>query len=261
MYGPLSWTYAGTTRQCCQDNECDLTGSYARYRYGRTKSKNHAPVAEDFHVHERLADRLTTLSTLPTATIADALDAHGLAGVADGFRHVGPSPRIAGIARTAIVTDSAEPGLPGLAELIDGADPGDVLVLAWAASATASCFGGMAARRARARGCAGVLIDGGMRDLAEVAETLPAWFRYATPRTGRGRLRVRPVDHPVAIGTVAVSPADLVLADETGVCVMPADAAERVLATAAEYARRDAEAEARIEAGASFSATTQDAAQ
>lgn len=209
-------------------------------------------------MHERLVGQL---SAFPTATIADALDANGLTGVADGFRHVGPSPRIAGIARTAVVTDSLDPGLPGLAELIDHADPGDVLVFAWAASAKASCFGGMAARRARARGCAGLLIDGGMRDLAEVAETLPAWFRYATPRTGRGRLRVRPVDHPVVVGTVTVSPADLVLADETGVCVVPADAADRVLTTAAEYAQRDTEAEARIDAGASFSTITQDAAQ
>lgn len=258
MYGLLGVDNAGTTHHRCQGNGYDLTGSCAGYRYGRTKSNEHVLVAEDFHVHERLVDRL---SAFPTATVADALDAHGLAGVADGFRHVGPSPRIAGIARTAIVTDSAEPGLPGLAELIDGADAGDVLVLAWAASATASCFGGMAARRARARGCTGVLIDGGMRDLAEVAETVPAWFRYATPRTGRGRLRVQPVDHPVALGSVTVSPADLVLADETGICVVPADAADRVLTTATEYARRDAEAEARIEAGAPFSATTQDAAQ
>jgi regulator of RNase E activity RraA len=194
-------------------------------------------------VHERLADQLSTLSTLPTATIADALEANGLAGVAEGFRRVGPGSRVAGRARVAVVTDSAEPGLPGLADLIDGGEPGDMLVFAWAASATASCFGGMAARRARARGCAGVLIDGGMRDLAEVEETLPAWFRYATPRTGRGRLRIRPVDHPVTIGTVTVSPKDLVLADETGVCVVPAAAAEGVLAIAAEDARRDAEAQ------------------
>jgi 4-hydroxy-4-methyl-2-oxoglutarate aldolase len=258
MYGLLGVVNAGTTRQCCQDSECDLTGSCASYTYGRTKSNDRVPVAEDFHVHERLVGRL---SAFPTATVADALDAHGLAGVADGFRHVGPSPRFAGVARTAVVTDSAEPGLPGLAELIEHADPGDVLVFAWAAGAIASCFGGLAARRVRAKGCAGVLIDGGMRDLAEVADTLPAWFRYATPRSGRGRLRVRPVDHPVTVGAVTVAPADLVLADETGVCVVPAGAAERVLATAADYAERDAEAEARIDAGEPFSAPTEDAAQ
>jgi 4-hydroxy-4-methyl-2-oxoglutarate aldolase len=212
-------------------------------------------------VHERLADQLSTLSTLPTATIADALEANGLTGVAEGFRRVGPRSRVAGRARVAIVTDSAEPGLPGLADLIDDGEPGDMLVFAWAASATASCFGGLAARRARARGCAGVLIDGGMRDLAEVEETLPAWFRYSTPRTGRGRLRIRPVDHPVTIGTVTVSPKDLVLADETGVCVVPAAAAEGVLAAASQDARRDAEAEARIDAGGPFEGTRSDAAQ
>jgi 4-hydroxy-4-methyl-2-oxoglutarate aldolase len=114
------------------------------------------------------------------------------------------------------------------------AAPGDVMVIDASATTDTSTMGGIAANTAVTRQLAGVVVDGGVRDIEEIsASGLPLWSRYATPRCGKGRLEALSVNAPVTCGGVHVVAGDLVLADRTGICFVPqefvADLAARVL--------------------------------
>ncbi len=117
---------------------------------------------------------------------------------------------------------------------------GDVLVVEAPGTVPVSCFGGMAALEASRRGLAGVIVDGAIRDLDEIAALgLPTWSRAVTPRTGKWRLEAAQINAPVCCGGVHVVPGDLVLADINGVCFIPIDVAERVIERTLEVATRE----------------------
>lgn len=125
----------------------------------------------------------------------------------------------------------------------DLAAEGDVLVVDAAASRGVSALGGVAALAAKQAGLAACIVDGGIRDLAEVrAMRLPLWSRSLTPRTGKWRLEAVSINEAVSCGGVQVSPGDLVIADESGVCFVPAPLAPKIASellrlAAAEMAR------------------------
>jgi regulator of RNase E activity RraA len=84
-----------------------------------------------------------------------------------------------------------------------------------------------------------------VRDVDSVLEVgVPVWARGLTPESGKHRLRALELNGPVTIAGLAVEPGDLVLADATGVCVVPRERAAEVL----EHARRLEAAERDIEA-------------
>jgi 4-hydroxy-4-methyl-2-oxoglutarate aldolase len=117
---------------------------------------------------------------------------------------------------------------------------GDVLVIEAPGTVPVSCFGGMAALEASRRGLAGVVVDGAIRDVDEIAALgLPMWSRAVTPTTGKWRLEAVQINAPVCCGGVHVVPGDLVLADVNGVCFVPVDAAERVIERTVEVATRE----------------------
>ena len=101
-------------------------------------------------------------------------------------------------------------------------------------------------------GVNGVVINGGCRDIAEIRESdLPVFSTGHTPRTGQRRVRVSSVDEPITVSGIDVSSGDIVVADATGVVVVPRDVAGEVLQTADEIFSREALLEAKIENGAS----------
>jgi 4-hydroxy-4-methyl-2-oxoglutarate aldolase len=119
------------------------------------------------------------------------------------------------------------------------AESGDVLVIDARGSADISVLGGMAAVSARSAGIAACVVDGGVRDLDEIAASgLAVWSRSVTPRTGKWRLEAFALNLPVVCGGVQVHPGDVVVADHTGVCFFPIEFAEealtRILATSEE---------------------------
>ena len=120
------------------------------------------------------------------------------------------------------------------------AQPGDVVVVEVAGSAAVSVLGGLAAQGAAQAGIAGCIVDGGIRDLDQVrASGVPVWSRVVTPRPGKWRVEAVAVNVPVACGGVQVHPGDVVIADETGICFVPADAAEAAIDRIAEVGRRE----------------------
>lgn len=206
----------------------------------------------------RVSDELVrALGGIGTSTLANALDAVGFEGVVDGLAPVIPGMRCAGRAVTVLETTAARGSFSSpefrVGEMIDAAGPGDLVVVA-NAGACVSTWGGTAALAAKLRAIGGLVVDGGVRDRAEIAEAgFPVFARHVTPRTGRTRVRVEAIGAPVSVAGVRVEPGDVVVADDTGIVVVPARHAREVLETARRLAAEDAEARRALEAGATFS--------
>lgn len=203
-----------------------------------------------------------TAQTYETPAVSDAMDRRGLPrGVVDGLTHLPSGAASAvGRARTATVVDSDEPNIPGLAEFLDGASEGDMLVLGWESGVVASVWGGLAATRTVARGCVGLVSAGWVRDVDEVSSfPLAVWAAGTTPRSGKGRLAVSRVGEPVTVGGVSVHDRDLVIADATGVCVVPRSDEEAVLEDAVGLQDRDETFREVLAGGAGFASARQEA--
>ena len=90
-------------------------------------------------------------------------------------------------------------------------------------------------------GIAGVIVDGAARDIDESRELeFPVFARSAVPLTARGRIVEESFQKNVKIGRIAVTPGDLVLADGSGVCFLPADKAQEIIESAEMIAGREA---------------------
>jgi len=179
---------------------------------------------------------------MDTATVADVLDVLGLPnqGLAPQF---GPYPASAGAmggwAYTirGKMTRYTGNGDPPKMKAVDGVGRGDLAV--WSGGGRGVCFfGELIALGMKRRGCAGALVDGGIRDIEWIAkQRFPVYARYRTPVQSIGRWKVTawqvPVELPGATRKrVTVRPGDFILADADGVIVVPARAAFKVLVEA-----------------------------
>ena len=169
-----------------------------------------------------------------------------------GFRSTQPGARIAGRALTmrflpprpdfveAIDTLAAEGDWDRryYARAAEEARPGDVIVAELGGAGGHVLFGGMGALGIKLRGAAGVVIDGGSRDLAELASDafrgFPVFARFFDVKTTSWLGAAW--NAPVRIGTATVLPGDIVVADDTGVLFFPPELVPAVLAAAAERA-------------------------
>jgi len=155
---------------------------------------------------------------LESSAVSDGVDAKAArGGVIDDLTEIaqGPAPTI-GLARTATVVDTTDPSIPGLSEFLDGAEPGDMLVLGWNAG-HASVFGGNAVTRIKAAGCVGLITGGYVRDIDElVASGLSVWSRGRTPRSGKGRLAVVNIGKPTRQGRFLCQPLGVLHLDMSG---------------------------------------------
>jgi RraA family protein len=132
----------------------------------------------------------------------------------------------------------------GVIQAIERAAAGDVMVVDGGGRETALA-GELFARAALARGLAGIIVDGGYRDLRFIASCdLPVYSRHVTPMAGTVA-RLAPVGEPVSCGGVRVDPGDIVIADHDGIVVLePATAVARltaateIMATEARVAER-----------------------
>ncbi len=112
---------------------------------------------------------------------------------------------------------------------LDVAQPGDVIVVDTSGCESNAVIGDLVAQKSVHRGFAGYIIDGFARDLPMLKQVnLPIYARGITPvgplHRGPGEL-----NYPVACGGVVVNPGDIVMADDTGVVVVPREFGEEVL--------------------------------
>jgi regulator of RNase E activity RraA len=194
--------------------------------------------------------------SLATATLGDALDEHAIIGAMSGIARRTGTGRVAGFAQTMLQQVAPfgsfrfEDFAVGAA--FDATMENSVLVVDMG-GAEVSTFGGLAALTLTMRRAAGAVIDGGCRDLEDIAQLdFTVASRFVTPRTGKGRLRIVSRGESVTCGGVCVREDDLVVADNTGVVVIPREHIEKVLKSAEELDRRDTEFASRLRGGAKF---------
>lgn len=118
-------------------------------------------------------------------------------------------------------------------QMIDEANPGDVGVIVIEDGLNVAAVGGLMMTAAKSRGMAGMVLDGGARDLPELrALGLPVYARSYTPATAVGRYTSVSKNETVECAGVSVSPGDIIVADEDGVVVVPKAHAAKVLEVA-----------------------------
>ncbi|MFB7669289.1 RraA family protein [Kitasatospora sp. NPDC056138] len=196
--------------------------------------------------HQELRDRFATLTT---AHVADACIRARipLRCAPAGLHAVVAGGRVAGRACPARHVGSVDVFL----EAVEGASPGDVLVVDNGGRLDEACVGDLVVLEAQSAGLDGIVIWGLHRDTADIrALGLPVFSLGATP-AGPQRLDDRPKDalESATVGDWTVSCEDLVLGDDDGVLLLPTGRAEEVLTlaeTIRDTERRQAE---RIRAG------------
>ncbi len=196
-----------------------------------------------------------TFRLFDATLVSDALDEHGIDGVITGLDPAHPEHVAVGRAHPLRLEEAAEPesGTNFPYAMLEEIGPDRLLVLD-GAGPEISCWGANASRLAAAADAAGIVVDGGYRDVPEVrASAFPLFGRGRTPRSGQGRLSVEAVGEPVEIGGVEVAPDDLIVADATGVSVVPAEEAAAVAETAEAILTEELLVEAKIDAGATVS--------
>ncbi len=152
-----------------------------------------------------------------------------------GIRPLWPSPQVTGPAFT--VRCPAGDNLM-LHAAIYRADPGSILVVE-ADDVDYAVAGGNMCAVAQRHGIAGLVVDGVIRDLAEVRELgLPVFARGVIPVPG-AKNAIAPLNEPVRCGGITVGPGDIVVADEEGVVVTPSSRRDEVLRAAQAKATRE----------------------
>jgi 4-hydroxy-4-methyl-2-oxoglutarate aldolase len=191
---------------------------------------------------------LQRLRRLDACAVSDALDRVGIPDqVASGLPRQSTDRRVCGRAVTyrLVPAGEAPPQQGPVRHLgttaVSLAGPDHVIVVEQRTGIDAGSWGGILSLSASIKGIAGVVADGPVRDIEEArAYDLPVYCRSLTARTARGRVEEASVNEPVCIGGVTVAAGDLVMADASGVVVVPAARAEEVIAAAELIAGREA---------------------
>jgi 4-hydroxy-4-methyl-2-oxoglutarate aldolase len=189
---------------------------------------------------------VVALMKASTGNVSDAVDeATGVRGFMASdmkpvFKAKVVGPAVTVQLRRALRTDKSE--RPNLQiRLLDEAPPGSVIVESLEDGLETAGVGNLMATTAKVRGLAAMVIDGGARDVDELEEIgFPVWSRSVTPATSVGRYVPVAMNVPVTCGGVLVRPGDFIVADRTGVVVVPRDAIGKVLGLLREYADKEA---------------------
>lgn len=179
---------------------------------------------------------------LYTAVLSDVLDelGHRQQAMAPAIRPLDDTLVMAGFARTGLyreiyrVTPGENPYELEMA-LIDDLRADDVAIFACGGSRRIAPWGELLTTASRARGAAGCVTDGFVRDIRQIrALQFPVFHGGVAPLDSKGRGMVAEIDIPVECAGVAIAPGDLVVGDADGVVVVPraveAEAVRRALA-------------------------------
>lgn len=195
-------------------------------------------------------DPIEIFEQCDTSIVSDAMDEHGLDGVVTGLDAVTPGHAAVGRAQPVRFERARGDGLTNFPyEMLDAIREGEVFVLD-GVGPDVSCWGGQASRLAANSGMAGAVINGGFRDVPDVREgSFPVFGRRPTPKSGQRRMRVASTEAPVTVDGVRVAVGDVVVADATGVVVVPAEHEAAVAESAADILADEGDLSEMIDTG------------
>lgn len=179
---------------------------------------------------------------LYSAVLSDALDAIGIwnQAMSPRMRPLDETLKLCGRARTGqymevpYVAEGINPYELEIA-IVDDLKPGDVVVFSCGGSSRIAPWGSLLSTASRARGAAGCVTDGLVRDIIGIRELqLPVFHGGIGPLDSKGRGQIQAVDVPVICDGVRVEAGDLVFGDADGVVVVPQAVEAEVLQHAFE---------------------------
>jgi 4-hydroxy-4-methyl-2-oxoglutarate aldolase len=228
---------------------CSISGGKAygaalAIRFDSAPARRRMAAARSRRAQMSIDDQMiaTARERLYAAVLSDVLDELG-------YRHQVLPPRIRPLDEALVLVGRARTGLyrdvyhlarghnPYELEiaLIDDLKPGDVAVLACGASGRIAPWGELLTTACLARGAAGCVTDGLVRDVKAIRERrFPVFHGGIGPLDSKGRGEVVAIDVPVEVGGVTVNPGDLVFGDADGVLTVPQPIARQALKLALE---------------------------
>ena len=201
-----------------------------------------------------------------STTVSDVLDSYGIDGaipssylkpVLPGSRICGPAVTIRNIPVRKTATQGAHDHdfiAMSTRDIYYISEPGDVLVSDFGGNLEVSNMGGQSCTVAKSCGLAGNIVNGCCRDVSSIREMgYPVFSCGTTQITGKFRMECVEMNGPVTLCGKLVEPGDLMVADDSGICIVPFELAEPVLEKALEIAASEERMRQLIESKAPIS--------
>lgn len=188
-----------------------------------------------------------TIKILGNAGVATVHEAQGRSGLLRPYmRPIYPTARVAGPA----VTVSCQPGDNLMIHAsIEVCHPGDILVVVTTSESTDGMFGELLGVSCQAHGIAGLIIDAGVRDTAELATmSFPVWAK-AVSAQGTVKSTAGDVNIPVVCAGAMINPGDVIVADADGVVVVPREKAGQVAQASEQRIAKEERSRQRLRTG------------
>lgn len=180
------------------------------------------------------AELLRRYEQVQAAVVCDVLREHCLLDQAfpGRLQALRPEKTVAGIAFT--VKSAPNTRISGeltfRGEMLDQLGQHAFVVWDTSGDERATLWGGVMTATVKGKGVRGALIDGGIRDTAQILEAdFPVFYRYRSPNGSLGRCMITHYQLPVQVGDVFVRPGDVILGDADGAVCVPRELAVEVL--------------------------------